>query len=220
MQFLFILIWYWFVSIAPVSGGSKKTQRVEGLRIAYQIQIETGALTNDTAARKKIQGHPIQYTMYLFTDERTGLLVNTPDTGVALGLPVGQRTLMYRRGNKGYKYEPVDSECCIVYKELKGRYKIEKTRIRERFAGFECQKVLVHDQISEEHFAVWYTQALKGSFSPLGIFPLNGVVLKIMSDKLHAEASSVEKMKLPERLFDRQNALELPESAFRKSYIP
>jgi GLPGLI family protein len=209
---LFLFVCY-FVSV--IEG-----QTVKGVRVVYALHIETGLLTNDTAARREPQGQPIVLKTYLYTDGSTAVYGSGVDAQAMLDLDPMQRGVMYKKGKQGFKYEAIDAGCCKVYRQLKGRFRLEKTKITERIAGIECRKVLVRDGQTGEQFALWYAPGIKGSFSPLGIYPVKGLVLKVVNDKLHVEAEEVKDLILPAELLLRPFALEVGEEELRKGFIP
>jgi hypothetical protein len=195
------------------------SQEVQVNQIKYQISIETGMLTNDTAARKFVQGAPIKYEMYIYSLGKAGLYVQASSKDQIAGLLPEQRIVMYRKGRYAYKYEAVDDKCCLVYRKL-GSYQIEKTKVRENIGGYLCRKYLVRHKETGAEYAIWSTRKLKGGFSPLGVFPVKGVVLKLVTDKLAAKAVSVVQVKLDAQYLNIPALMEVPEAAFRKTFIP
>ncbi|UTW61124.1 hypothetical protein KFE98_14005 [bacterium SCSIO 12741] len=81
------------------------------------------------------------------------------------------KTYIWKSGSNSYKYEAMDTNCCILYSNLKDRYTIESTSVVEEIAGYKAKKVILKDLVNNIEYLVWYTPRLRADFLLLEFFP-------------------------------------------------
>lgn len=186
--------------------------------VDYLIKIEVG---------KENQDYPTEQVQFIEAKNRTyfynkvGLTVSGEGTENLQELKESEKMLIWRKGKNSYKHEAKDSNCCLLYSNMKDRYKVETTKLTEMILGHNCHKVLIYDEVNKENYRVWFTHSIKGGMSPIGYLPLPGMVLKLESDRVSYKATKIESKVIASDFFNvPSQKLKFSEKAFRSGFIP
>ncbi len=160
----------------------------------------------------------VRNSMYFYKGK--GIYVQASDKALE-EVPEKAKTYIWKSGKNSFKYEALDTNCCILYSQLKDRYTIEQTSVVEEIAGYKAKKVILFDQVNNIQYLVWYTSKIKGGLSPIGVLPVKGFVLRLKNENIVYEVKSVEEMDLDGEQFEvSEDYLKFSEKAFRRGYIP
>ena len=193
-------------------------QTISSGYVDYLIKIEVG---------RENQDNPTEQVQFIEANNRTyfnnkvGLTVSGEGNENLKELKETEKMLIWRKGKNSYKHEAKDSNCCLLYSNLKDRYKVESTKLTEMILGHNCHKVLIYDEVNKENYRVWFTHRVKGGISPIGYLPLPGMVLKLESDRVTYQATQILFKELASEYFDvPSQKLKFSEKAFRSGFIP
>lgn len=191
---------------------SKKSGYVE-----YRIKIEAGRAADEPITEKPLF---LEVTNRMYFRNGVGVYTDITDRDLS-ELKETEQNVIWKKGKWGYKYESKDTNCCVLYSNMKTRYEVEPTKLSAKIAGYNCQKVLVYDRVNKKNFLVWYSPQLKGGISPMDYFPVGGMVLKLESDRVTYLATKVFLQEFDKDFFRvPENKLQFSEKAFRSGYIP
>ena len=153
--------------------------------------------------------------------DKVGLYVHQSSDNELAQIAPSKKMLFWKKGKYAYKHEFKDSNCCLLYSNLKTRYSIEHTKLHEVILGYACHKVLIYDDVNKENYLAWYTPQLQGGISPIGYLSVPGMVLKLETPRVSYLATEIIPQELNEKEFDiPKSKLKFSEKAFRSGIIP
>lgn len=98
-----------------------------------------------------------------------------------------------RKNDPGfYSYTKIKDEEFYQY-GIPGDKILETAVSDEKILGLSCKVATVENSISKTISKVWYTEQIPAKTGPLAYFNFPGLVLKVESEHITAEAKSVEK---------------------------
>ncbi|MBD80909.1 MAG: hypothetical protein CL840_18475 [Crocinitomicaceae bacterium] len=199
---------------SPLGLLSQKT--VSALNVDYRIEIESGRDIN----RPEIRPKPIVVynRMYIYNNRAVYVAFDSTKSWNDYG--VMDKTTIWKKGKTSYKHEFKDSNCCIMYNEMKKRYRWESTVIEEVIAGRKTNKVIIYDDVNGKIFYVWVDPLVKTSVSPIGFLPVNGLVMRLRNENVVYEVIGRKVVEVPESYFSvDEEKYRFSEKAFRTGFI-
>jgi hypothetical protein len=189
---------------------------VNALKVDYKIEIESG---RDPKRPEELPPSIIVYnTMFIFNNK--AVYVTSDSTKKWSDYKPKEKSLLWRKGKTSYRYEFKDSNCCVLYSNLKERYRQENTSIEETIAGKKTKKEIIYDDVNNRMYLVWVDPNLPVGVSPLGFMPVSGLVMRLRNENMVYEVVSVNNVQVQETFFEtKSDGYQFKEKAFRTGIV-
>lgn len=191
-------------------------KEVKALVVDYKIEIESGR----DPKRPEVRPKSIVAFNRLYIYGHKAVYVALDSTKKWSDYTAEQKSFMWSKGKTSYRYEKKDSNCCVLYSELKKRYRTESTVIQENILGRHAKKVIVYDDVNQLTYLVWDAPTLAVPVSPLGFMPVSGLVMRLRNENVVYEAVKISYQNIPESFFEtKEGSYQFSEKAFRAGVV-